>query len=159
VKEPEASPADSSVGHHGNAWLNLQEQFRERMRVADGDFARALWNEREHLALGLGVGLLQGTVGIGGGVLVTTYMSIVGDTEVHRMCATALCATLVTNTAVCTQHFIAGNVRMRVAAVLGLSAMAASYFTAKNVSLSVPEPVIRGFIATALVASGASMLR
>ena len=159
VKEPEASPADSSVGHHGNAWLNLQEQFRERMRVADGDLARALWNEREHLALGLGVGLLQGTVGIGGGVLVTTYMSIVGDTEVHRMCATALCATLVTNTAVCTQHFIAGNVRMRVAAVLGLSAMAASYFTAKNVSLSVPEPVIRGFIATALVASGASMLR
>ena len=103
VKEPEASPADSSVGHHGNAWLNLQEQFRERMRVADGDFARALWNEREHLALGLGVGLLQGTVGIGGGVLVTTYMSIVGDTEVHRMCATALCATLVTSTAVCTQ--------------------------------------------------------
>jgi uncharacterized membrane protein YfcA len=159
VKEPEASPADSSVGHHGNAWLNLQEQFRERMRVADGDFARALWNEREHLAVGLGVGLLQGTVGIGGGVLVTTYMSIVGDTEVHRMCATALCATLVTNTAVCTQHFIAGNVRMRVAAVLGVSAMAASYFTAKNVSLSVPEPVIRGFIATALVASGASMLR
>ena len=69
------------------------------------------------------------------------------DVHVHRRGhggapdgATALCATLVT-----TSHAaLAGNVRMRVAVVLGVSAMAASYFTAKNVSLSVPEPVIRG---------------
>ena len=124
-----------------------------------GGVPEALWAEREHLALGVAVGLLQGTVGVGGGVLVTTYMSIMSDMEVHRICATALCATLVTNTAVCAHHFRNGNVRLRVAAVLGASAMAASYATAKNVSLSVPEPVIRGFIAAALVASGVSMFR
>ena len=55
----------------------------------------ALWAEREHLLLGLAVGLLQGTVGVGGGVLVTTYMSIASDMEVHRICATALLAGLV----------------------------------------------------------------
>lgn len=71
----------------------------------------------------------------------------------------ALLATLVTNTAVCAHHFAAGNVRLRVAAVLGVSAMAASYGTAKTISLSVPEEGIRGFIFTALVASGISMLR
>jgi uncharacterized membrane protein YfcA len=105
------------------------------------------------------VGMLQGTVGVGGGVLVTTYMSIMSDMEVHRICATALCATLVTNTVVCAHHFKFGNVRLRVAAVLGVSAMAASYATAKNVSLAVPEPVIRAFIAAALVASGVSMFK
>ena len=160
------SPAETSLlhsdvgkkGQSGSAWINFLEQFQERVDRAGG-VPEALWAEREHLALGVAVGLLQGTVGVGGGVLVTTYMSIMSDMEVHRICATALCATLVTNTAVCAHHFAHGNVRLRVAAVLGASAMAASYVTAKNVSLSVPEPVIRGFIAAALVASGVSMFR
>jgi uncharacterized membrane protein YfcA len=145
-------------GQSGSAWINFVEQFRDRVERAGG-VQEALWAEREHLLLGVAVGLLQGTVGVGGGVLVTTYMSIMSDMEVHRICATALCATLVTNTAVCAHHFAHGNVRLRVAAVLGASAMAASYATAKNVSLSVPEPVIRGFIAAALVASGVSMFK
>lgn len=81
----------------------------------------------------------QGTVGVGGGVVVTTYMSIMSDVEVHRICATALLATLVTNTVVCAHHLREGNVRLRVAAVLGSSAMAAGYLTAKTISLSVPE--------------------
>jgi len=150
--------ASNAKGQSGSAWINFVEQFQERVDRAGG-VPEALWAEREHLALGVAVGLLQGTVGVGGGVLVTTYMSIMSDMEVHRICATALCATLVTNTAVCAHHFQNGNVRLRVAAVLGASAMAASYATAKNVSLSVPEPVIRGFIASALVASGVSMFR
>ena len=153
--------ADASTfekGQSGSAWINFFEQFRDRVERAGG-VQEALWAEREHLLLGVAVGLLQGTVGVGGGVLVTTYMSIMSDMEVHRICATALCATLVTNTAVCAHHFAHGNVRLRVAAVLGASAMAASYATAKNVSLSVPEPVIRGFIAAALVASGVSMFK
>ena len=150
--------ASNAKGQSGSAIINFYEQFQERVDRAGG-VPEALWAEREHLALGVAVGLLQGTVGVGGGVLVTTYMSIMSDMEVHRICATALCATLVTNTAVCAHHFQNGNVRLRVAAVLGASAMAASYATAKNVSLSVPEPVIRGFIAAALVASGVSMFR
>lgn len=145
-------------GESGSAWINFCQQFEDRVEKAGG-VAEALWVEREHLLLGVAVGLLQGTVGVGGGVLVTTYMSIMSDMEVHRICATALCATLVTNTAVCSHHFMHGNVRLRVAAVLGVSAMAASYATAKNVSLAVPEPVIRAFIAAALVASGVSMFK
>ena len=156
--DEEAAAATVAEGESGSAWINFQEQFAARVEAAGG-WKEALWAEREHLGLGVAVGLLQGTVGVGGGVLVTTYMSIMSDMEVHRICATALCATLVTNTAVCTHHFIQGNVRLRVAAVLGASAMAASYVTAKNVSLAVPEPVIRGFIACALVASGVSMFK
>ena len=156
--DADAADASNAKGQSGSALINFYEQFQERVDRAGG-VPEALWAEREHLALGVAVGLLQGTVGVGGGVLVTTYMSIMSDMEVHRICATALCATLVTNTAVCAHHLRNGNVRLRVAAVLGASAMAASYATAKNVSLTVPEPVIRGFIAAALVASGVSMFR
>ena len=145
-------------GESGSAWVNFCQQFEDRVEAAGG-VREAIWVEREHLLLGVAVGMLQGTVGVGGGVLVTTYMSIMSDMEVHRICATALCATLVTNTVVCAHHFKFGNVRLRVAAVLGVSAMAASYATAKNVSLAVPEPVIRAFIAAALVASGVSMFK
>lgn len=163
-KQPTVPSVDESASgetpaHSGSAIENTKMQFRERLDAAGGDYWQALLNEKDNLILGIAVGLLQGTVGIGGGVLVTTYMSVATDMEVHRICATALMATLVTNTAVCTHHFVNGNVRLRVAAVLGASAMAASYFTAKNVSLAVPEPVIRGFIAAALVASGVSMFR
>ena len=168
VKPKVSSPAEGSAvageggeperGQSGSAITNFKEQFQERIERAGGVY-EAIWAEREHLLLGLAVGMLQGTVGVGGGVLVTTYMSIMSDMEVHRICATALLATLVTNTAVCAHHFSAGNVRPRVAAVLGCSAMAASYITAKTISLSVPEEGIRGFIFTALVASGISMLK
>lgn len=137
----------------------MKEQFQERLDNANGSWTEALIAERENFLIGLAVGMIQGTVGVGGGVLVTTYMSMFSDMEVHRICATALMATLVTNTVVVTHHLREGNVRIRVAAVLGATAMAASYVTAKNVSLSVPETAIRGFIASALVASGASMLR
>ena len=149
----------TEVGKSGNAWINMKEQFQERLDNANGSWTEALIAERENFLIGLAVGMIQGTVGVGGGVLVTTYMSMFSDMEVHRICATALMATLVTNTVVVTHHLREGNVRIRVAAVLGATAMAASYVTAKNVSLSVPETAIRGFIASALVASGASMLR
>jgi uncharacterized membrane protein YfcA len=82
--------ADSSSfekGQSGSAWINFFEQFRDRVERAGG-VQEALWAEREHLLLGVAVGLLQGTVGVGGGVLVTTYMSIMSDMEVHRICAT-----------------------------------------------------------------------
>jgi len=137
--------SDVGVGQSGKFWVNVKEQFQERIDRNGGDVAEAMWAEREHLLLGLAVGMLQGTVGVGGGVLVTMYMSLMGEMEVHRICATALLATLVTNTAVCAHHIKAKNVNGRVACVLGATAMMASYGTAKTISLSVPEAGCRDY--------------
>lgn len=87
-----ATPAElealkEGTGKSGSAVQNFKEQFQERID-RNGGVYEALWAEREHLLLGLAVGMLQGTVGVGGGVLVTTYMSIMSDMQVHRICAT-----------------------------------------------------------------------
>ena len=99
-----------------------------------------------------------GTVGIGGGVLVSAYLTAMSEMEVHRICGTSLLATVICNSAVSLSHFRAGNVQVRSAMLLGGTACMASYFVAKNVSLQLPEEYIKGFIVVALVSSGLSML-
>ncbi len=156
------SSAPDKDGHFqqpkGNLYTIISQQFLERY-YKHGSWIDALYNEREYVYLGIAVGLIQGTVGIGGGVLVTSYLSAETDLEVHRIAATALLCTLLTNIAVCSQHYAMGNIKLRTASILALSAMGCSYFTARNIALDIPEPAVRGFIASALLASGVSMLR
>ena len=102
---------------------------------------------------------LQGTVGVGGGVLVSAYLTGMTDMEVHRICGTALLATVLTNVAVSTAHFRNGNVKSKSAVLLAGSAMACSYLVAKNISLQIPEEHVKQFIVVALISSGVSMLK
>ena len=156
------SSAPDKDGHfqqpEGSLYTIVSQQFLERY-YKHGSWMDALYNEREYVYLGIAVGLIQGTVGIGGGVLVTSYLSAETDLEVHRIAATALLCTLLTNIAVGAQHYAMGNIKLRTASILALSAMGCSYWTARNVALDIPEVGVRGFIASALLASGMSMLR
>lgn len=156
------SSAPDKDGHfqqpEGGLYTIVSQQFLERY-YKHGSWMDALYNEREYVYLGIAVGLIQGTVGIGGGVLVTSYLSAETDLEVHRIAATALLCTLLTNIAVGAQHYAMGNIKLRTASILALSAMGCSYWTARNVALDIPEVGVRGFIASALLASGMSMLR
>ena len=141
-----------------NTYEIVRNQFLER-RDKHGGWVEALSAERQYLALGLAVGLLQGTIGVGGGVLVTSYLTAMTDMEVHSICGTALLATGLTNLAVSTAHLRSGNVKVRSASLLAGAAMACSYFVAKNISLQIPEKYVKSFIVVALISSGASMLK
>lgn len=141
-----------------NTWEIVRNQFLDR-HDKWGGWMEALRGEREMLALGVACGLLQGTVGVGGGVLVSAYLTGMTDMEVHRICGTALLATVLTNLAVSTAHFRNGNVKFRSAALLAGSAMACSYLVAKNLSLQIPEAHVKQFIVVALISSGVSMLK
>jgi len=157
------SSAPDSEGHFqqptGNVYEIVRQQFMERYYKHNGNWFDVLYNEREYVYLGIAVGLIQGTVGIGGGVLVTSYLSAETDMEVHRIAATALMCTLLTNIAVGAQHYAAGNIKLRTASILAGCAMGCSYFTARNIALDIPETGVRAFIASALLASGVSMLK
>jgi hypothetical protein len=141
-----------------NTWEIVRNQFLDRHDKWGGWF-EALKAEKEFLALGAACGLLQGTVGVGGGVLVSAYLTGMTDMEIHRICGTALLATVITNVAVSTAHFRSGNVRFRSAALLAGSAMVCSYLVAKNISMQIPEAHVKQFIVVALISSGVSMLK
>ena len=141
-----------------NTYEIVRNQFLDR-HDKHGGWLAALSAERDFLALGVAVGVLQGTIGVGGGVLVTSYLTAATDMEVHRTCGTALLATVITNLAVSAAHFKNGNVRLRSATLLAGSAMACSYFVAKNISMQIPEEYVKSFIVVALISSGASMLK
>ena len=141
-----------------NTYEIVRNQFLDRHDKYGGWLA-ALSAEREMLGLGVAVGLLQGTIGVGGGVLVTSYLTAMTDMEVHRICGTALLATVITNLAVSAAHFKNGNVKIRSATLLAGSAMACSYFVAKNISMQIPEEYVKSFIVVALISSGVSMLK
>lgn len=141
-----------------NTWEIVRNQFLDR-HDKYGGWLEAIKAEKEFLALGVACGMLQGTVGVGGGVLVSAYLTGMTDMEVHRICGTALLATVLTNLAVSTAHIRSGNVKFRTAALLAGSAMTASYLVAKNISMQIPETYVKQFIVVALVSSGVSMWR
>ncbi len=141
-----------------NTYEVVRNQFLDR-HDKYGGWIEALSAEREMLALGAACGLLQGTVGVGGGVLVSAYLTGMTDMEVHRICGTALLATVLTNVAVSAAHFRNGNVKSKSAVLLAGSAMACSYLVAKNISLQIPEEHVKQFIVVALISSGVSMLK
>ena len=162
VEEPQEAKAGWAIKVERpaptNTWEIVRNQFLDR-HDKWGGWMKALEGEREILALGVCCGMLQGTVGVGGGVLLSAYLTGLTDMEVHRICGTALLATVLTNTAVSAAHIRSGNVRFRAAALLAGSAMTASYLVAKNVSMQIPETYVKNLIVIALISSGVSMWR
>ena len=61
-----APDKDGHTSNLRNLYTIISQQFLERY-YKHGSWIDALYNEREYVYLGIAVGLIQGTVGIGGG--------------------------------------------------------------------------------------------
>ena len=117
------------------------------------------WRElAPYAAAGSAAGLSQGFVGIGGGLIMTTLMTVGTDLDQHTIIATALSATTLINTSATVFHFRMGHVHVRAAALLSgvaaCTAVGASYL-----ALRIDEAKLRQFLSVAVLASSVPMLR
>ena len=132
-------------------------------RDADREAAPQTWSEIAVEALpyalaGSVAGFSQGFIGVGGGLVMTTLMTVGTDMPQHTIIATALSATTFINTSATIIHYRMGNVHVRAALMLsGVSAVAA--VGATYLALQIDEGLLRQFLAVAVLTSSVGMLR
>jgi uncharacterized membrane protein YfcA len=99
----------------------------------------------EAIALGFAAGILSGLFGVGGGILFVPTLIALGLTQLHAE-ATSLAAILPTVAAGVWRQRGYGNVRLRPAALIGVSSIAGT-FGGVALAEALPEHVLRRLFA------------
>ena len=107
------------------------------------------------LVLGLGAGVMSGLFGVGGGILFVPTLVALGLGQVEAA-ATSLLAVIPTASVGAWRQARYGNLRVRSAAVLGVSSIA-GVEVGVLVATSVPEHVLRRLFGVLLLAVAAQL--
>jgi uncharacterized membrane protein YfcA len=110
------------------------------------------------VAVGAVVGFASGLLGIGGGLLMTTYISANTDMTQHSVVATSLAAMLPIGLASSFRHYKAGNIKLKVAGALAVSSAVSMFVGAKFIAPHCSEETLRQFFAGLLLVSSVRML-
>ena len=122
------------------------------------DVPKWFQNNWGYSVLGLFVGFSSSLLGIGGGIIMTTYMSVASDLTQHEAVATSLVAMVPTGLSATFWHMRAGNVQTRAALMIGGSCAAAMYGAATHIAPHVSEPAMRKIFAVVLGMASIKML-
>lgn len=119
------------------------------------NFLHGNWN---FLAAGCAVGFTSGLLGLGGAIVMTTYMALGTDMSQHDVVATSLVAMVPTGLSASFFHVRAGNVRLRAAGILAMGCATGMYVTSQFVTMALPEQQLRYIFAAVLAGSSANMI-
>ena len=110
------------------------------------------------LGLGLFVGFSSSLLGIGGGIVMTTYMSVATDLSQHEAVATSLVAMVPTGLSATFWHMRAGNVQTKAACMIGGACAVTMYGAATYIAPHVSDPTMRKIFAAVLGLASLKML-
>lgn len=112
----------------------------------------------DYVGVGLVSGFAAGLLGLGGGIVSTTYMSGTKDMPQVEAVATSLIALVPTGLYSSVWHLRAGNVCVRSAGVLSVCCAAGMYVTSAYIAPAVDDAHMRKIFAFFLFLSGARMV-
>jgi len=107
---------------------------------------------------GCATGFASGLLGLGGGIVMTTYMAVGTNMSQHEAVATSIFAMVPTGVSASFFHVQAGNVKMRAAGALAASCAAGMFITSTYVTAAIPEDELRYIFAMLLAVSSSRMV-
>jgi len=122
-------------------------------------FPKWLQNHYQYCFVGFFTGFVTALSGVGGGVIMTTYLGIFSPMTQHEAIATSLVAMVPLGMFGGIFHLKAGNVEARTGAIIGATAAAAMYISSKYLAPKVKEDDLRMVFASLLTVSAIKMLR
>ena len=142
--------------------FNLREYLRPPNTTAatsaSSEIPRSLFDYTPYIAAGALGGLVQGMLGLGGGLVQLTALSLTGMPQ-HAALATTLAGTFVLNSSAAAFHYRLGNVHVKAAVMIAGAGMLTASAWASLVTIKMSEPNLRKIVGGALVISAAGMLR
>lgn len=113
----------------------------------------------KYLVAGAVAGFISGLCGLGGGILITAYLTAASDMPQETIIGTSLLS-IVPTAAASTYHNVkAKAIHIPTAVRVGGALAVGVYGTSKYVTHDVPEPVLRGILGTTLGAAAVVMMR
>ena len=113
----------------------------------------------EALPVGLACGFLAGFTGLGGGMLMTSWLMLRTPLDQTNAVATCLIATPAMNAAATFAHVKLGNVMVRPALVIGLASCTATWAAVRYLVPVVPDVQLRQLFLVLVSATGLDLLR
>jgi len=118
-------------------------------------FLQGNWN---FLAAGCAVGFTSGLLGLGGAIVMTTYMALGTDMSQHDVVATSLVAMVPTGLSASFFHIRAGNVKLRAAGMLAAGCASGMFVTSQFVTMQLDQQQLRYIFAAMLAGSSVKMI-
>ena len=137
---------------------------RNRVRVADlagvgaGDIARYLSAHWDFVALGVVTGVASGIIGIGGGLVMNTYMGAFTNMPQHEIVATSLLVAVPIGASGSLVHLRAGRVNPRSCGVVAGAAIVACGAASRFLA-GFDDSRLKKLFTCVLVGSAVSMMR
>jgi uncharacterized protein len=119
------------------------------------EWAKSNWH---YGVIGLGVGFTSSLLGVGGGIVMTTYLSGYAGMTQHEAVATSLVAMVPIGCSATFWHMKAGHVHGRFGAAIGVASALAMYIAATHIAPHTPERTMRRLFAGLLSFSAFRML-
>ena len=103
-------------------------------------------------------GFISGLIGIGGGIVLTTYMGGYTELTQHEAVATSLMAMIPGTLIGAITHYRHGHVVIPIAAILAITA-ALGMYSSSQVALDIPDQYLRIVFCILLIASSRKMFK
>ncbi|MCK4324745.1 MAG: sulfite exporter TauE/SafE family protein [Armatimonadetes bacterium] len=111
-----------------------------------------------YLGVGLTVGIISATLGIGGGVLLVPALLFIWACSMHTAIGTSLAVIAVGSLAAATRHFMLGNVDLPLAAALAVGTVVGSFFIGAPLAEMLPGEILKKIFGVLLVVVGLRMI-
>jgi uncharacterized protein len=110
------------------------------------------------IAVGVGVGVLSGALGVGGGFLIVPYLVLAAGLDQHTAQGTSLVVVLPTAVVATWSLYRKGLAEIRTGLVIGVLGAAGS-FAGSRLALALPNSTLRVIFAILLAAVAVRMIR
>ncbi|GLE05442.1 hypothetical protein PINS_up014455 [Pythium insidiosum] len=130
--------------------------FSER---ATDDVPAFVLTNAKYAAAGCFAGFISGLCGLGGGILMTAYLTAASDMPQESIIGTSLLSIVPTAASSTYFNIRAKSIHLPTALRVGGALSAGVYLTSKYVTHQVPEDVLRGILATTLGTAALVMMR
>ncbi|KAL4101753.1 hypothetical protein PRIC1_005501 [Phytophthora ramorum] len=134
----------------------ISAEYMERVKQDWKGFAIV---NTKYVFAGAAAGFISGLCGLGGGILITSYLTAASDMPQETIIGTSLLSVVPTAASSTIFNLRAKSIHLPTAARIGGSLAVGVYLTSKYVTHDVPEDVLRGVLGTTLGAAALVMMR
>jgi uncharacterized membrane protein YfcA len=134
----------------------VSAEYMERVKADWTGFAVV---NAKYVVAGAAAGFISGLCGLGGGILITSYLTAASDMPQPTIIGTSLLSVVPTAASSTFFNLRAKSIHLPTAARVGGSLALGVYVTSKYVTHDVPEDVLRGVLGTTLGAAALVMMR
>ncbi|KAI9988778.1 hypothetical protein PInf_022362 [Phytophthora infestans] len=150
VKEGEEQPSSAAIS------AAVSAEYMERVKADWMGFARV---NVKYVFAGAAAGFISGLCGLGGGILITSYLTAASDMPQPTIIGTSLLSVVPTAASSTVFNLRAKSIHLPTAVRVGGSVAVGVFVTSKYITHDVPEDVLRGVLGTTLGAAALVTMR